>query len=395
MQKIEVELYNTPYLDDNGKFKMDEALDFCGKVAGVCYSQGGFLTLCEEDKEKTDRRIDLTLNSGHHSVYDHVFVSLNFKHLPKIVAMLLNNEHQYTTSEKSARYTVIDTSARGISEQQVVLYNKWNEILMELISEQYGETFKKFKIKKLAMENARYFISVFCDTEIMYTTSLRQINYLASWMKEFTTMDHSDDLSKKISPYLEELYQALDDKNLLVQGLLFNEKQRSFSMIDQTIVKKDNYFSNLYSVVYEGTFAQYAQAHRHRTLHYSFAIQEDKKFFVPPIIAGSELETEWLNDMQLVKDEYPQGELILILEEGRYDDFILKCKERLCSDAQLEIANTTKDVLTDYLNALDKAKSPLYNDLLLYSKGARCTFKDFECKSICNFKEGITLTRKI
>ena len=54
-------------------------------------------------------------------------------------------------------------------------------------------------------------------------------------------------------------------------------------------------------------------------------------YFVPPIIEDDEaLVAEWLNDMKTVKEVTPQGELVLISEMGTFDNFILKCKERLC-----------------------------------------------------------------
>ena len=51
-----------------------------------------------------------------------------------------------------------------------------------------------------------------------------------------------------------------------------------------------------------------------------------------------------------VKDITPQGELVRISEKGKYDDFVLKCKERLCSAAQLEIMMQTKETLLKYTN---------------------------------------------
>ena len=55
----------------------------------------------------------------------------------------------------------------------------------------------------------------------------------------------------------------------------------------------------------------------------------------------------------------------------------------------------TKRILEEYKLALQKENSPLYLDILEYTKGARCTFPSFKCNSECNFKEGITLKRII
>ena len=45
--------------------------------------------LKNEPKEKTIKRINLTLNNGHHSVYDHIMINLNIQNIPKILAISL------------------------------------------------------------------------------------------------------------------------------------------------------------------------------------------------------------------------------------------------------------------------------------------------------------------
>lgn len=123
---------------------------------------------------------------------------------------------------------------------------------------------------------------------------------------------------------------------------------------------------------------------------------DKKEYFVPPIIADDQmLVDEWLGDMQIVRNINPQGELVKINEVGKYDDFILKCKERLCSAAQLEIMLQTRETLLKYKKALEESNNSLALDIERYSHGARCTFPDFDCLSDCKFKEGKILTRKI
>ena len=101
------------------------------------------------------------------------------------------------------------------------------------------------------------------------------------------------------------------------------------------------------------------------------------------------------NDMKKVSKCYPQGELILISECGKYDDFILKCMERLCTHAQLEIMLQTKLTLDEYREYLKDSNKELYKDICKYSKGARCTFPNYKCMEKCYFKEGVLLTRDI
>ena len=46
----------------------EKALYLSGEIAGVCYNKEGFNALKDEKKEKTLKRINDTLNNGHHSV---------------------------------------------------------------------------------------------------------------------------------------------------------------------------------------------------------------------------------------------------------------------------------------------------------------------------------------
>lgn len=381
MEKIKIEILNN-YFMKNGKFDKEEAINFCGKIAGVCYSKEGYSKLENEELEKTNRRIDLTINSGHHSVYDHVKITFNMHNIPKILAMILNNEHDYTTSEKSARYTPIERKDDSIiTDKEVELYNKWLEILKIKINETYGDVYDEVKIKKLAQENARYFVTVFMPTEMIYTTSLRQINYLASWLIDYT-FKSEDDMDRKLTEAINMFINELERLNVLDKRLMRNAKYRKISLVGQNLSKKEIHFGDVYSTIYTGSFASLAQAQRHRTLDYQMERLGDKGYFIPPIIKSDEmLVNEWLNDMDEVANIIPQGELVLISEIGKYEDFILKCKERLCSSAQLEIMYQTKETLLKYQKALKESNSPLFLDIQKYTHGARCTFPDFKCSN--------------
>ena len=396
--KIKVGILPNQFLKMNGAFDLDEAIKLSGKIAGVCYDKEGFTHLENEPLQRTNRRINMTLDNGHHSVYDHISISFNLQNIPKILAMVLNNEHQYTTSEKSARYTpVIKQTGSIITEDEERLYNKWIEIFRIRIKEKYGYIYNDAKIQKLAQENARYLITVFMPTQMIYTTSLRQINYLASWMIQYIkTIDINNLFERKLAFYMNELLDELYRVNVLEERLMQNDKYRSLSLFGSELDKYEEYFGNVYLTTYKGSLAQLAQAQRHRTLDYQMEFLEDKEYFIPPIIVDEPLlVTEWLNDMEIVKGVTPQGELVRISESGKYADFILKCKERLCSAAQLEIMEQTKETLLRYKKFLERSHSPLATDIKKYSRGARCTFPDFNCSSDCKFKEGKILIRKI
>ena len=396
--KIDI-LPNCQYLNEDGTFNKDEAIKLSGKIAGVCYDEEGFDHLMLEDEEKTIKRANKTLNNGHHSVFGHVNLSLNLQGVPKILAMTLNNEHEYTTSEKSGRYTpVIRTEGSIITEKEEELYNKWVEIFKIKIKNEYGDVFNDFKIQTLAQENARSLVTVFMPTTLIYTTSLRQINYIASWMERYIKEngESKDKFKSELSSSMEGFLSELDKLNILIPGLMTNDKNRSFSLFGSNLDNKKDYFGDVYSTNYKMSFAGLAQAQRHRTLDYKIERTNEKEYFVPPILENDPvLVNEWLDDIESVKDVIPNGELVLVNENGNYENFILKCQERLCTAAQLEIMRQTRDTLLKYRDALKESDSPLYSDIEKYTHGARCTFPNFECSKPCKFKEGITLTRKI
>ena len=398
-ENIKIEILPNLFLNDNGTFNKEKALNLCGKIAGVCYDKEGFNHLKDEDVIKTNRRIDMTLNNGHHSVYDHIFISFNIHNISKILAMVLNNEKEYTTSEKSARYTkIVRNQDSDISKLEEDLYNKWCNIFERIIEIQYGHVFNDSKIRKLAQENARYLVTVFMPTEMIYTTSLRQINYIASWMLNFIKYNNKTEFEISLADYMKNFVNELERLNILENRLMTNDKYRKLSLFGENLSTSKDYFGNVYNTTYMASFAYLAQAHRHRTIDYQMELMKNKEYFVPPIIENNKIiKDEWLNDIRKVSslNVIPQGELILINECGKYEDFILKCKERLCTCAQLEIMLKTKEILKKYKDELENSNNPLKDDIVKYSRGARCTFPDFDCKSDCKFNEGKILIRKI
>ena len=395
MEKMEITILPNYFLNDNGTFNLKEALNLCGKIAGVCYDKEGFEHLSQEIQTKTDKRIKNTLENGHHSVYDHIMINLNIKGIPKILAMVLNNEHEYTTSEKSGRYTDVTYKNSSLTENEINLYNKWVDKFKVLIKNEYPN-FSDFKIKTLAQENARYLITVFMPTEMIYSTSLRQINYIASFFNRYIeeNINANDYMKKNLVISMQEFINKLDKLNVLDDRLMRNDKNRCISLFGYDLSKKKEIFDHIYSCNYEISYVGLAQAQRHRTLFYQMERMKEKKYFVPPILKNDCLKNEWLEDITSIADIIPQGELVLVNETGTYDNFILKTKERLCTSAQLEVMRSTRDTLLKYKEVLEQNNSYLKDDIKKYVKGARCTF-GFNCPKKCDFKEGITLEREI
>lgn len=402
MGNIKIDILPNQYLNEDGTFNREEAIKLSGKIAGVCYDKEGFNYLLNEPEQKTMQRVSMTLNNGHHSVYDHIQISLNIQNIPKLLAMVINNEHQYTTSEKLAGYTpVVRKKGSPITKKEEELYNKWLEIFKVKIKDKYAHVYNDTKILKLAQENARYLVTVFMPTQMIYTTSLRQINYIASWMDRYIADNLYNDKihtieNYELADYMADFVNELERLNILEDALMTNDKQRKLSLFGKNLDDKKDCFSDVYSINYEASLAYLAQAQRHRTLDYQMEFMYDKKYYVPPILKDDmALVEEWLADMEQVKSVIPQGELVKINEMGKYEDFILKCKEKLCTDAQLEVMEKTKEILKRYKAILQWSHHPLATDIEKYTHGARCTFPDFECSQDCEFGEGKRLVRKI
>ena len=363
----------------------EEALNFSGKSAGICYLPDTLETLFSEPEEKTIRRYKMNLDSGHHSVFGHATYNLSLEGIPKIIAMILNNEKIYNTSEKSARYTKMEPS-----EKEKELYEKWIEIYKGAISKEYPK-FDEKKVQKLAQENARYLISVFTPATIMeYTVSFQQLNFIISWFEDYIESEPENAFSKQLKKAMKEFLDALPD--LKVEKLNPRIKGKKLSLF-ATRERKEEFGEN-YCTTYLASFAELAQAQRHRTLYYEISFLDEAKFYIPQIIRGTELEAEWIKDISSLEEYYPQGMLLKINERGTLENFVLKCTERLCGAAQLEIMNQTLDTMSKYLNAT-KNDDVIQNYLLPYSKGARCTFPGFKCTMPCVFGGKGAINRKV
>lgn len=381
--KLKVEIIGST--KPNFVLPKEEALKFGAHEAGICYMGETFEDIQNEDSSKTDFRKNLTLNNGHQSVYGHTNYNLLLTGIPKILAMILNNEKVYTTSEKSARYTKMNPTPK-----EAELYSKWLPKFEKEISTKYPKIDSK-KVAKLAQENARYLTSVFTPTTMGYSTDFRQLNYLMHWFDDFIHHKVDTPFNKKLKESMEQFNSQL--KDFYVAELDPKVKSRTLSMFS-TKLPKHPVFDVVYSVNYQGSFAHLAQAHRHRTINYqmksSDTVGYPDEFFVPPILLDPVLNTgkladEWYEDINSVAELFPQGTLITINERGTVEDFVSKAYERLCGHAQLEIQNQTKKTLDLYLINTEDRNPEVHSILKPLADGPRCTFPEYDCTLACNF----------
>lgn len=365
---------------------------FSGRMAGVCYMSSTFAELQKEDSAKTIKRINLTKSNGHHSVYDHESITMYLNDIPKILAMVINNEHQYTTSEKSARYTKMT-----LTQGEQTLYNKWLEIFKNRILKKYASDYPQFftpnRIEKLAQENARYLISVFTPTSMVYTTTYRQLNYLVAFLNDYINKPNKNTFESKLAGVMQEFVEKLKGTKFIDEKLSINDKNRHLSLFANGL-ECEEYFGDVYCTTYLASFAELAQAQRHRTINYQMSLTENE-YYVPPIIRDNDdLVAIWLSDIKSIGN-YPQGTLLKITEMGTLDNFVLKMYERKCTFAQLEINQITSATLKKYENALRIKVHPRAEEMRNYLNGSRCTFPGYKCTSPCGFKLGVNETREI
>lgn len=368
-----------------GDFNLDIALNFCAKMAGICYMKDDFKKLLNEPEILTDKRLKRVLSSGHHSVFDHVKLTFEFSNIPKILAMILNNEKDYATSEKSARYTEFS----NLSEREAKLYDKWLNILIPIIREKYpmlyDNTAKKpmLKIKKLAQENARYFVSVFSNTTSMgYTVSLRQLNYLLYMMENFIYNHDSSEFNNRLALYFREFVSYFEEYR--VDNLIPKGKNRKLSLFgDEKYFNTPDIFSYVYQTSFKASFSCMAQNHRHRSEHSFIYLLDEFEFYIPEIIEDNKkLKKEWLNDAKSIADMYPQGTLIKIVQTGNLDTLLLKAKERVCGQAQLEIMRHTVEIMNKFK---ENSEFGYILEDQTNNANAKCKFKNSTCSSRCVF----------
>jgi thymidylate synthase ThyX len=365
--------------------KKSEVFDFARACGRVCYSEHDFESItAEQDKNNLIGRL---LDSGHHSPFDQVDFNLYFKGLPKFGAMILNNEKVYATSEKSARYTQMKVEGR-----EKELFDKWFGIFKNEIKEQYPQL-DDVKIGKLAQENARYLTSVFTPTKMVHKISFRQLNYFAHWFNDFIRNEDDTPFNRQVKTFMKQFVNDPFVQEMYEERLDPAMKKRKLSMFSKRDVVHTEFGEN-YSTLYLASYAYLAQGHRHRTLKYSITRQDENLgFFVPPILRENNRMDEWERDIRSVKNEFPQGSLIAIHETGNYEDFISKLNERRCGNAQWEIMNQSGNTLKSYLEHC--SDSTIYNELIEYSEGARCTFPGVKCVEPCAFGPSLGIERLV
>lgn len=418
----------------NGKFDQKEALLNAGVKAAVCFKEpvdGEVITPWDIRNDSTSSlliRGISTIFSDHTTPTEHAHVGLEITGIPKILCMVLNNEKQYTTCERSLRYTEVEPN-KYLTELEVKHYNKWIKIFEELITEEYndffvkhyGEKRAKTAIHKLAQENARYQVSVFMPTTLTYTVPFIQINKICSYMERVIS-NPLNELERLLIPSMKEFIEKLKELNVLMtkdnlvnlcteeeyQKLLKrNSKLETYKgdnsllytnnkNIDLSLFATRNSFSgidlkNQYGVNISynhlESLACLAQEQRHRTINCEMQVLKNFKFYTPEILKKDLcLYLEWGDDMHKVYEVYPQGMKVKVNTSGTLKDIInYVSKERCCDRAQLEIEKIyTNEMIPDIYTGLKKSRQKeLSAQVKPYVKKLRCQYPTYNCPNKC------------
>lgn len=378
----------------------EQAVILAGREAGICYGSDNYFSNAIKNMDTALKRAQTIIKSGHHSPFDHYSIGLEIIGIPKILVMLINSVEFYTTSEKSARYTVMHPD----TDKEQIIYNKWTEKFQEIITAEYPDIVGK-DCEKLALENARYMISVFTPTSMGYTTTFRQLSYMANWLSDLVPMliKSDDAFNSKLAIHCAELR---DHFIKLTGGIVKSKTDEAFTFLRKQYGKDDwkqpDKIGEVYQLSYLGSFASLAQAHRHRTIHYEMEFNASSNYgcYIPLIIRNNEeLCNEWISDFESIKGSFPQCTLVKIVEQGIAKDFLGKCYERLCGRAQLEIAQQTKKSIQKFIE--NKQELTEYNqkkfEAFMHNGEvcAKCGVEGYTCTEPCRWGVKLGLDRKI
>lgn len=360
----------------------EEFLKFAQDAARVCYSEKDWDEISEESPNPD--LINRIIKSGHHSPYEHIWLNFYINGMSKALVMVLNNERQYATSEKSARYTQM----KQVSDEQKEKYDKWMGTLIPLIDRVYPDSDDKDMrdkaIKKLAQENARYITSVFTPTKMLHTINLRQLNFFIYEFERFVFENQDgNEFRRRLASEMKEFLEQTKDFKI---DNLRNQTDRRLNFFGEPV---EEHFGDVYSTNYLMSFAGLAQAHRHRTIEYHISKEIDSGsidgFFIPEIISSDrKLMDEWHGDLEKIsRTDFPQAQLLAISEIGSLRDFRSKMILRLCGHAQYEIMNNTSGTAIEYSKRKPKIKNWMR---------PKCS-QGMKCAEPCVWKSDMALER--
>ena len=380
----------------NNILNQQDAKRFVQNHGRICYTEKNWDELLEEDFKKG--LMGSLISRGHHSPFDHFGLNFYFEGPEKSLAMTFNNQGMYTTSEKSARYTVMS----GMPESQKIIYDKWDNWFFKEISKQFPDSnFPKLYIKggdgkstaeKLAQENARYVTSVFTPTNMTHSLTWRQMNIIYHQFQDFITDNENSPIEFK--GRLAEAMKGFTKSDEIKKWVIEDAQVKMKGDISLRLFKdnsvEEHFGEDIYSTNYFASFASLAQLHRHRLVNYNvssgFQSGAPLGFYIPRLIEATGKTNEWINDLEsIAKTDFPQAQILYVGERGMRENLPARTEERECGLAQLETARIIGGLLDDYSKFVPEVAE---------LKQPTCT-KDGCKKGGCTFGPSMALERLI
>ena len=361
-----------------------------------------------------------TYINDHGTPDEHYEVSLEITGIPKLLCMILNDEHQYTTCERSLRYTKVKPN-EYITELEVQKYNKWYDIFVNIFKTKYGAWFYKYNqndeekalnsMGKMAQENARNFVSVLTPTSISYTAPWYQWQKIGIFLMEMVQNPQTK-LEKLAAPYARDFVEQLIDLKVIVLTKdavalcpLLKEKltdnrewlYRNNKGIKLSLFAENNLFSGINKPNDFGSVINYnsylsisaiAQGQRHRTADWEIQEPDEFMYVIPDFIKNTPLENEYIKDMLEVKKLYPQAQVLKANVNSSLKNVIyFMGQERACERAQQEIENWyVNKFVPDIVTGLEKRPEYEEEYILLrtkYLNRCRCAYPTYNCPNPC------------
>ncbi len=387
-----ISISNETKLENLNETVLKAVETYSGKCAGICYMKDKYFGTNVSDDEKAYNRFGKVSPTGHHSIADHSFVTILLEGIPKITAMILNSLGFYNTSEKSGRYTVMESQGY---ERNNILYGSWRGIFSNLIKENYPDLDDKL-VEKLSLENARYMLSVFApSTTMAYTTSIRMWSYIRTECERYIELFNNAVLDTPFNEQLlkcvKDLHELLCDMHLYSDAIVENKGREFNFLAKQTsfnIWEADESFSDAYLIRYKESLGALAQEQRHRTIQYFMCFDGSGtiKYYVPKILRDTTYEKEWISDLQSVGESFPIATLVDVVETGLITDFLYKCDERLCGRVQLETMDNVRINLMKFARSWHK--SPFFTQQIQkHFRDGKVIMKcgNIKCQEACHW----------
>lgn len=340
-----------------GLFKTMQELVIPIKVGMICYLKVFKLDLLK------------LITRGHHSPFDHFCLNFNFMGYEKAIAMVFNNQGVYTTSEKSARYTIM----ADIPEHQRGLYDKWNGWFHEEISSRFPasdfpglhkrSSDDKTNAEKLSQENARYMTSSFTPTTMTHSVSWRQLNILYHSFNDFIekNADGRNDFNRRLVEGMQSFVNSPEVQNWIIDEAQVRMKGAIPLRFIRGTPVEEHFGKDIYSTNYKASFASLAQLHRHRLAVYDICgeveLGASDGFYVPRLVEAAGFDNKWNKDLRKVSEyDFPQAQLLKVGERGMREHLPAKSLERECGLAQLETSRVVDSVLRKYGDKISSMK---------------------------------------